>query len=348
MPSVLSASSTPSHFERSQRPAHSAAWAWGMLRAWASSSAIVCSAAERTFDCGAFTTITPCAVAASTSTLSSPMPARPTTTRSLPGGQHVGGDLGGRADDQGVGAGHGRRAAASGSRPSWTSTSWPAARRRSSPLSAIFSVTRMRAIAGVWSAARQRLPTGSRAGLGQHGAAQAADGDRRRSPGSIPPSTAGSGAMPARRRGRRSAPARRPSPRRAGRCGRRPASRRGTISGGHMHPPSIPIATASGIPIACAWSASRHRRPDEQPDGRGERREHQRRARRPPAGRPSVTPKATRADARISADWTSEKRSLDDADPQQDPAGAVGRGQHPPDQARPCGRWRGSCSRRRC
>ena len=36
------------------------------------------------FDCGAFTTITPRSVAAATSTLSSPMPARPTTTRSAP------------------------------------------------------------------------------------------------------------------------------------------------------------------------------------------------------------------------------------------------------------------------
>ena len=59
MPSVLSASSTPSHLERSHRPAMSAAWAWGMLRAWASSSAMVCSAAERMLDCGALTTITP-------------------------------------------------------------------------------------------------------------------------------------------------------------------------------------------------------------------------------------------------------------------------------------------------
>ena len=45
---------------------------------------MVCSAVERMFDCGAFTTITPRRVAASTSTLSRPMPARPTTTRSVP------------------------------------------------------------------------------------------------------------------------------------------------------------------------------------------------------------------------------------------------------------------------
>ena len=83
-PSVLSASSTPSHFDRSHRPSTRAAWACGMLRAWASSIAIVCSAVERMFDCGALTTITPRSVAASTSTLSRPMPARPTTTRSVP------------------------------------------------------------------------------------------------------------------------------------------------------------------------------------------------------------------------------------------------------------------------
>ena len=45
---------------------------------------MVCSAAEMMLDCGAFTTMTPRRVAASTSTLSSPMPARPTTTRSAP------------------------------------------------------------------------------------------------------------------------------------------------------------------------------------------------------------------------------------------------------------------------
>ena len=85
MPSVLSASSTPSHRDAlpAARPSR-AAWAWGTLRAWASSSAMVCSAAEMMFDCGALTTMTPRRVAASTSTLSRPMPARPTTTRSAP------------------------------------------------------------------------------------------------------------------------------------------------------------------------------------------------------------------------------------------------------------------------
>ena len=83
-PSVLPWSSTPSHRDRFQLPPRRSRSACGMLRAWASSSAIVCSAAESTFDCGALTTITPRRVAAATSTLSRPMPARPTTTRSAP------------------------------------------------------------------------------------------------------------------------------------------------------------------------------------------------------------------------------------------------------------------------
>ena len=50
-----------------------------MLRASASSSAIVCSAAVTTFDSGALATTIPRLVAASTSTLSTPTPARPIT-----------------------------------------------------------------------------------------------------------------------------------------------------------------------------------------------------------------------------------------------------------------------------
>jgi hypothetical protein len=82
-PRVLPCSSTPSHLLRSHLPAFNAEWAWGMLRAWANKSAIVCSAAERMLETGALTTITPSSVALATSTLSRPMPARPTTTRSF-------------------------------------------------------------------------------------------------------------------------------------------------------------------------------------------------------------------------------------------------------------------------
>ena len=79
--SVLSATSTPPHFERSQRPSLRAAWACGTLRASASSSATACSAAETTVDSGAFATTMPWRVAAGTSTLSTPTPARPITFR---------------------------------------------------------------------------------------------------------------------------------------------------------------------------------------------------------------------------------------------------------------------------
>ena len=84
-PSVFSASSIPPHSERSQRPSLSAACACGMLRASATSSPIVCSAAETTFDSGAFATTIPRRVAASTSTLSTPTPARPITFRFVGG-----------------------------------------------------------------------------------------------------------------------------------------------------------------------------------------------------------------------------------------------------------------------
>src|SRR3954465_11681744 len=52
-----------------------------MLRASASMSAPVCSAAATMFDCGALATMIPRLVAASTSTLSTPIPARPITRR---------------------------------------------------------------------------------------------------------------------------------------------------------------------------------------------------------------------------------------------------------------------------
>ncbi len=84
-PSVFSYSSTPLNFERSQAPPISEACACGTLRASASSSASVCSAAVMTFDCGALATMMPRLLAAATSTLSTPTPARPTAlSRSAP------------------------------------------------------------------------------------------------------------------------------------------------------------------------------------------------------------------------------------------------------------------------
>ena len=81
-PATLSCSSTPVKADRFHWPACSEAMAWGTFRAAASSSATACSAALTMLEVGAFTTITPALVAASTSTLSRPTPAR-ATTRSL-------------------------------------------------------------------------------------------------------------------------------------------------------------------------------------------------------------------------------------------------------------------------
>src|SRR5919197_3718338 len=81
IPRVLPYSSAPWKRVRSQRPWRRAASARGTLRAWASTRATVCSAAETTLDSGALTTMIPSRVAAATSTLSRPMPARPTTRR---------------------------------------------------------------------------------------------------------------------------------------------------------------------------------------------------------------------------------------------------------------------------
>ena len=78
-PSVFSYTSTPPNRDRSHRCSVNDACACGMLRASANINAIVCSAAATMFDCGAFATMIPRLVAASTSTLSTPIPARPIT-----------------------------------------------------------------------------------------------------------------------------------------------------------------------------------------------------------------------------------------------------------------------------
>ena len=60
------------------------AWAWGIQRAAAKSSPRACSAAARVFPSGALTTRIPRRVAAFTSMLSTPTPARPTTRSRRP------------------------------------------------------------------------------------------------------------------------------------------------------------------------------------------------------------------------------------------------------------------------
>ena len=80
-PSVLDVSSTPMKRDFSQRPAWVEAEASGIWRATANIIAMACSAVVMEFPKGVFITITPRLEAAGTSTLSTPMPARPITRR---------------------------------------------------------------------------------------------------------------------------------------------------------------------------------------------------------------------------------------------------------------------------
>src|SRR3954470_23986670 len=80
-PTVLSVTSTPMNFDRFQAPSRSEASAAGIWRAAASRRATGCSAALTMLDVGALTTMIPRSVAAGTSTLSRPMPARAATLR---------------------------------------------------------------------------------------------------------------------------------------------------------------------------------------------------------------------------------------------------------------------------
>ena len=137
MPSVLSASSTPSQRLRSQRPATSAEWAWGTLRAWASSSAIVCSAAETMLLCGALTTITPRRRGGLDVDVVEADAGAADDEQVGAGGEHLVGDRRRRADDQGVGAGDGleqlvRRTARRARRPRGRRRAGGPARRRRS------------------------------------------------------------------------------------------------------------------------------------------------------------------------------------------------------------------------
>ena len=83
-PSVLPRTSTPRNFARVQSPAWIEASACETQRATANSRAMVCSAAATMLPRGALTTRMPWRVAAATSMLSTPTPARPTTRRRLP------------------------------------------------------------------------------------------------------------------------------------------------------------------------------------------------------------------------------------------------------------------------
>ncbi len=83
MPSVLPVSSTPRKRDFSHLPAWVERSAAGIWRASAIIIAIACSAVVIELPCGVFITTMPRWVAAATSILSTPMPARPTTLRRL-------------------------------------------------------------------------------------------------------------------------------------------------------------------------------------------------------------------------------------------------------------------------
>src|SRR6266511_1844965 len=142
-------SSTPSWAarwkrERSQRPSRRAASARGMSRACARISAMVCSAAEITFDCGALTTMIPSRVAVATSTLSRPIPARPTTLRLRPASSTSAST---RVAERTTSASAPATASSSSSRVMAAGAStWWSRHRRSTPASASGSAIRMRAI----------------------------------------------------------------------------------------------------------------------------------------------------------------------------------------------------------
>ncbi|CAB5018408.1 unannotated protein [freshwater metagenome] len=79
IPKVFSNNSAPVYLDLAHFPFLRAACAGEIDRAQASNNPIASSAAETIFEVGAFTTITPAAVAAGISTLSNPTPARAIT-----------------------------------------------------------------------------------------------------------------------------------------------------------------------------------------------------------------------------------------------------------------------------
>ena len=105
MPTVLPASSVPTNFDFSHFPAAIEAAASGIRRRSASRTPKVCSTAETTLPVGEFSTSTPRAEAAGTSTLSTPTPARPTTDEARSRREERRVDARGAADEKRVGFG---------------------------------------------------------------------------------------------------------------------------------------------------------------------------------------------------------------------------------------------------
>ena len=159
-PRVLPRISVPMNFERFHSPRLTEASACGTERASAKSSAMVCSAAATMFPRGALTTRIPLRVAAGTSMLSTPTPARPTTRRRFPA-----------SSTDAVTFVSLRTTSASKSGIRWirsasasllTTVTSPARRRRSRPSSASGSATRIRGTVDLSLGRQQSMTTRGR------------------------------------------------------------------------------------------------------------------------------------------------------------------------------------------
>src|SRR5206468_6742285 len=145
-PSVLPRISVPMNFERVHSPRLTDASACGTHRASAKTSAMVCSAAATMLPRGALTTTMPLRVAAETSMLSTPTPARPTTRSRRPASM-TGAVT--RVSLRTTSASKsGMRRTSSASSSLLTTVTSPARRSRSSPSSASGSATRILATDG--------------------------------------------------------------------------------------------------------------------------------------------------------------------------------------------------------
>src|SRR5712691_6328434 len=165
-PSILPRISVPMKSDRVHSPRFTDASACGTERASANRSAIVCSAAATMFPRGALTTRMPLRVAAGTSMLSTPTPARPTTRRRRPASRTGAVTFVSlrttRASNSGI------RSISSASTSLLTTVTSPARRSRSKPSSASGSATRIR---GNWDARPLSRDALQRGGSGGHCAA---------------------------------------------------------------------------------------------------------------------------------------------------------------------------------
>ena len=142
-PRVFPASSDPTNFDFSHFPCAMEADAAGTCRSSENRRANVCSVADTTLAVGAFRTSTPRAVAAGTSTLSTPTPARPTTESFGAAAKSSASTFVALRTRRASAVASSDRSFSRGA-PARSTTSCPAWRRRSNPADATFSATTTR------------------------------------------------------------------------------------------------------------------------------------------------------------------------------------------------------------